>query len=71
MAEREDRDYGVQNGGIFVNLLENPERFTGYSGVSARRVWTSILEENCFGGGADDICTEKRVFYRSISSRCG
>ncbi|WFD00280.1 endoplasmic oxidoreductin-1 [Malassezia yamatoensis] len=35
---------------IYVDLLQNPERFTGYAGVSANRVWRSIYEENCFGG---------------------
>ncbi|WFC95814.1 endoplasmic oxidoreductin-1 [Malassezia brasiliensis] len=35
---------------VYVDLLKNPERFTGYSGVSANRVWRSIYEENCFGG---------------------
>lgn len=25
--------------GIYVNLLANPERFTGYAGESALRVW--------------------------------
>lgn len=35
---------------IFVDLLKNPERFTGYAGPSANRVWRSIYEENCFGG---------------------
>jgi ERO1-like protein beta len=33
---------------VFVNLLDNPERFTGYAGTSASRVWKSIYEENCF-----------------------
>lgn len=33
---------------MFVNLLDNPERFTGYAGASASRVWKSIYEENCF-----------------------
>ncbi|CAG8678206.1 15663_t:CDS:2, partial [Dentiscutata heterogama] len=33
---------------VFVNLLENPERFTGYAGSSAGRVWKAIYEENCF-----------------------
>ena len=47
----------------YVNLLVNPERFTGYSGPSARRVWRSIQEENCFGE-ASDVCLEKRIFYR-------
>jgi hypothetical protein len=51
------------NQGVYVNLLNNPERFTGYGGPSARKVWSSILEENCFGA-LDDICLEKRVFYR-------
>ena len=28
----------------FVNLLQNPESFTGYSGPSARRVWEAIQQ---------------------------
>ncbi|KAF8578712.1 endoplasmic oxidoreductin-1 [Ramaria rubella] len=35
--------------GDYIDLTENPERFTGYSGPSAHRVWASIYEENCFG----------------------
>uniref|UniRef100_A0A673J2L0 Endoplasmic reticulum oxidoreductase beta n=1 Tax=Sinocyclocheilus rhinocerous TaxID=307959 RepID=A0A673J2L0_9TELE len=31
-----------------VDLLLNPERYTGYKGPSAWRVWNSIYEENCF-----------------------
>lgn len=108
--------------GVYVDLLENPERFTGYAGASSSRVWKAIYEENCFtpvpfidpsrstseGGtgfapisstnpfgmpslssgsgnswgesekrlmgnlagprdGGDEICLEKRVFYRVIS----
>lgn len=34
--------------GVYVDLIENPERFTGYAGESAARVWKSIYEENCF-----------------------
>lgn len=33
----------------WVDLTRNPERFTGYAGASASRVWRSIYEENCFG----------------------
>ena len=51
--------------GLYVNLLQNPEHFTGYAGPSAARVWQSIQHENCFGG-VDDTCVEKRVFYRSV-----
>ena len=36
--------------GIFINLLKNQERYTGYAGESAARVWSSIYNENCFGG---------------------
>lgn len=36
--------------GVYVDLLKNPERFTGYAGPSANRVWKSIYEENCFNG---------------------
>ena len=55
-----------QHKGVYVNLLNNPEGFTGYGGPSARRVWRSITEENCFGE-LDDVCLEKRVFYRSVA----
>lgn len=47
----------------YVNLLQNPERFTGYSGPSAQRVWKCIQEENCFGA-VSDVCREKRIFAR-------
>ena len=32
----------------YVDLLRNPERFTGYVGFSAQRVWNNIYKENCF-----------------------
>ncbi|KPP62671.1 ERO1-like protein beta-like [Scleropages formosus] len=66
----------------YVDLLLNPERYTGYKGPSAWRVWNSIYEENCFKprsvyrplnplapsrGDDDGLCLEKRVFYRLIS----
>ena len=34
--------------GDYVDLSLNPERFTGYAGISAHRVWRAIYEENCF-----------------------
>ncbi len=66
----------------FVDLSLNPERYTGYSGEASRRIWRAIYEENCFrppGGktGAfseaffqdslEDLCLEKRAFYRAVS----
>ncbi|UYV78307.1 ERO1LB [Cordylochernes scorpioides] len=44
----------------YVDLLPNPERFTGYKGKSAHRIWKSVYEEN-------SMCFEKRVFYRAVS----
>uniref|UniRef100_A0A3P8QEX9 Endoplasmic reticulum oxidoreductase beta n=1 Tax=Astatotilapia calliptera TaxID=8154 RepID=A0A3P8QEX9_ASTCA len=55
----------------YVDLLLNPERYTGYKGPSAWRVWNSIYEENCFNcyrqTRLNSLCLEKRVFYRLIS----
>ncbi|CAK4074533.1 unnamed protein product [Aphanomyces euteiches] len=50
---------------VYINLLENPERFTGYAGLSAARVWKAIYDENCFH--SEELCLEERVFYRLIS----
>uniref|UniRef100_M4B6Y2 Endoplasmic reticulum oxidoreductin n=1 Tax=Hyaloperonospora arabidopsidis (strain Emoy2) TaxID=559515 RepID=M4B6Y2_HYAAE len=55
----------------YINLLENPERYTGYSGVQAERIWKAIYEENCFvprnESALDSMCLEERVYYRLIS----
>lgn len=52
--ECDERDYCVPEDesasakGDYVSLVQNPERFTGYSGEGARQVWESIYRENCF-----------------------
>jgi hypothetical protein len=55
----------------YVDLPTNPERFTGYQGEPANRVWASIYSENCFGVPSHNeeaiSCTEKRVFFKLIS----
>eukprot|EP00204_Picochlorum_oklahomense_P000794 CAMPEP_0118798906 /NCGR_PEP_ID=MMETSP1161-20130426/1231_1 /TAXON_ID=249345 /ORGANISM="Picochlorum oklahomensis, Strain CCMP2329" /LENGTH=492 /DNA_ID=CAMNT_0006726475 /DNA_START=88 /DNA_END=1566 /DNA_ORIENTATION=+ len=52
----------------YVNLLRNGERYTGYKGEHANRVWKAIYEQKCFEGIHDeDVPDEKRVFYRLIS----
>lgn len=64
--------------GEYVDLLLNPERYTGYKGPSAHRIWRSIYLENCFrpensphnfiqSSKINGMCLEKRVFYRVIS----
>uniref|UniRef100_A0A8C3KGQ6 ERO1-like protein alpha n=1 Tax=Calidris pygmaea TaxID=425635 RepID=A0A8C3KGQ6_9CHAR len=65
----------------YVDLLLNPERYTGYKGPDAWKIWNSIYEENCFkphnvkrpltSGRVpipfSGVCVEKRAFYRLIS----
>eukprot|EP01147_Barroeca_monosierra_P010270 gene10270-2419_t len=38
----------------WVNLLDNPERYTGYSGPSARRIWDAVYNSNCFKAQSQD-----------------
>ncbi|ODQ67531.1 endoplasmic oxidoreductin [Nadsonia fulvescens var. elongata DSM 6958] len=42
----EDETFGSP--GVYVCLTDNPERFTGYIGASANKVWRAIYQENCF-----------------------
>ncbi|MBN3290934.1 ERO1A protein, partial [Polypterus senegalus] len=62
----------------YVDLLLNPERFTGYKGAETWKIWNSIYEENCFKPNtikrplnplaADrGLCVEKRAFFRLVS----
>jgi ERO1-like protein beta len=45
--------------GDYVDLSLVPERYTGYSGPSAHRVWKSIYEENCFGLSELNLLTSR------------
>ncbi|KAH9779755.1 Endoplasmic reticulum oxidoreductin-1 [Citrus sinensis] len=51
----------------YVNLLLNPERYTGYTGPSARRIWDAVYTENCPKYSSGEICQEKKVLYKLIS----
>ena len=52
--ECDERDYcvpedeGAAAKGDYVSLVNNTERFTGYSGPGARQVWDAVYKENCF-----------------------
>lgn len=73
----DDRDADAD----YVDLSLNPERYTGYKGPSAHRIWRSIYQENCFrpklnpyesfpyvlSSDLSNMCLEKRVFYRAVS----
>jgi ERO1-like protein alpha len=50
--------------GIYVNLIKNPESYTGYQG---QNIWNAIYHENCFSNKFDQLCTEEKVFYKIIS----
>ncbi|RHY46090.1 hypothetical protein DYB30_003147, partial [Aphanomyces astaci] len=65
LAWVDKKDADNVNNMVYINLLENPERFTGYAGLSAARVWKAIYDENCFV--SQELCLEERVFYRLIS----
>lgn len=60
---------------VYVDLRNNPEQYTGYSGPSSLQVWEAIYDENCFtfsdkcrSGICDpDTCKEERVLYTLIS----
>ncbi|ORC89850.1 endoplasmic reticulum oxidoreductin [Trypanosoma theileri] len=58
----------------YVDLLQNPEANTGYSGPMASRVWQAIYKENCMtevnqeGDSTEEKeCKEVQVFRKLIS----
>ena len=65
-----DKDYcdldGFLYDTVYVDLVANPERFTGYGGDQSWQIWKSIYNENCFNLGHDQ-CLEKNFFYKIIS----
>ena len=50
--------------GTFVNLLKNPEGYTGYRGS---HIWDAIFRENCFSDKIPQLCTEDKTFFRIFS----
>lgn len=47
-------DESMASDGVWVDLNDNIERYTGYTGDSARNMWAMVYMENCFGySGAD------------------
>ncbi|GMH27698.1 hypothetical protein Nepgr_029541 [Nepenthes gracilis] len=51
----------------YVNLQLNPERYTGYTGPSARRIWDAIYTENCPKYPDGEFCPEKKILYKLMS----
>ncbi|MFS8019884.1 putative endoplasmic reticulum oxidoreductin 1, ERO1-like superfamily [Helianthus anomalus] len=50
-----------------LNLQLNPERHTGFSGPSARRVWDAVYSQLCPEYSSGNSCPEKKVLYRLMS----
>ena len=59
--------------GVYVDLIENPERFTDYSGPSSHKIWSAIYDQNCFvsdeklSKNSWNSCDERKLFYRIVS----
>jgi len=55
----------------YIDLLKNEEKYTGYQGKSAARIWGKIYEDLCFkskeGDNLSDLCLEEKTFFRIIS----
>jgi len=55
----------------YIDLLNNEEKFTGYAGHSAHRIWAKIYSDLCFRdkdkADGEELCLEERTFYRVIS----
>ncbi|CAK1552601.1 unnamed protein product [Leptosia nina] len=76
-CQSDDKDVEAE----YIDLSLNLERYTGYKGPSAHRIWRSIYQENCFrpktnpyqsfpyvlSSDLGNMCLEERVFYRAIS----
>ncbi|KAK9449658.1 endoplasmic reticulum Oxidoreductin 1-domain-containing protein [Limtongia smithiae] len=74
-------DESADGPGVYVSLLDNPERYTGYMGPHANMIWNAIYTENCFPDATSpsisvtggplatppSSCVEKRVFYKLVS----
>mmetsp|Transcript_111276 Transcript_111276/g.359030 ORF Transcript_111276/g.359030 Transcript_111276/m.359030 type:complete len:310 (+) Transcript_111276:350-1279(+) len=64
---------------VIVDLRANPERYTGYAGTSAARVWNEIHNRNCFqleasdagkDSGSNGTCVlsaAQRIYNRLVS----
>ena len=47
--------------GSYINLLKNPEGYTGYKGD---HIWNAIFKENCFSNTDSNICVEDSIFTK-------
>ena len=53
--------------GDYFDLTLVPERFTGYTGPHAQRIWRAIYDENCFGLAEYNLMATKSSSPVSLS----
>ena len=58
-----EEDVDSKNGS-YINLLKNPEGYTGYRGA---HIWNAIFKENCLSDRFNFLCKEDRTFFRIFS----
>ncbi|KAF0992664.1 hypothetical protein HZS_2155, partial [Henneguya salminicola] len=58
----------------YVDLVKNPERYTGYAGQGSAKIWRSIFQENCLtskqkiiNGNSSETCLEFQIISRILS----
>ncbi|VDL95870.1 unnamed protein product, partial [Schistocephalus solidus] len=54
---------------IYVDLLRNQEKYTGYKGPSAYRVWSAIYRENCFEPPSELVSFMMREWAHWLTGR--
>lgn len=57
-------DESTSSDGVWVDLNDNIERYTGYTGDSARNMWAMVYMENCFGYSGADFDDSAQTNYR-------
>ncbi|KAK9354571.1 endoplasmic reticulum Oxidoreductin 1-domain-containing protein [Lipomyces doorenjongii] len=62
-------DVSADGPGVYVSLVDNPERYTGYSGPHANKVWEAIYTENCFPDSSQSSYVSQP--FQQISSAVG
>ncbi|CAJ2644900.1 unnamed protein product [Trifolium pratense] len=50
-----------------ASLQLNPERYTGYTTPSARRIWDVVYSKNCPKYLSQESCQEEKILYKLIS----
>ena len=50
--------------GTYINLLKNPEGYTGYRGA---HIWNAIFKENCLSDKYNSLCKEDKIFFTIFS----